>query len=45
MSKNSGIIFLRSMMKFSVASWLQAAIAFISVPIVTRAFSPDEFGK
>jgi len=32
-------------MKFSVASWLQAAIAFISVPIVTRAFSPEEFGK
>ena len=45
MSKNSGSSFLKSMMKFSVASWLQAAIAFISVPIVTRAFSPEEFGK
>jgi len=32
-------------MKFSAASWIQAAIAFISVPVITRAFSPEEYGK
>jgi len=42
---NSSKNFLISMFKFSVTSWVQAAIAFVSVPIVTRAFSPEEFGK
>lgn len=45
MSKKTGVSFLKSMLKFSLGSWVQAAIAFISVPIVTRAFSPEEFGK
>lgn len=37
--------FLSSMLKFSVASWVTAGIALISVPIVTRFFTPEEFGK
>jgi O-antigen/teichoic acid export membrane protein len=45
MSNYSGSTFLQSLMKFSIASWITAAIGFVSVPIVTRAFSPAEFGK
>lgn len=37
--------FLSSILKFSVASWLSAGIALISIPIVTRFFTPEEFGK
>ncbi|MEG2336548.1 MAG: oligosaccharide flippase family protein [Bacteroidales bacterium] len=37
--------FLNSILKFSVASWVSAGIAFISIPIVTHFFSPEEFGK
>lgn len=37
--------FLTSILKFSVGSWVSALIALISVPIVTRFFSPEEFGK
>lgn len=44
MNGKSGV-FLKSLVKFSVASWIQAAIALISVPIITRIFSPEEFGK
>lgn len=45
MANNSGDLFLKSILKFSVASWVQAGIALISIPLVTRAFSPGEYGK
>lgn len=37
--------FVKSILKFSVGSWISALIALVSVPIVTRFFSPEEFGK
>jgi O-antigen/teichoic acid export membrane protein len=45
MQNKVGNTFLKSILKFSVGSWIQAAMAFISVPIITRAFSPEEYGK
>ncbi len=37
--------FLKSLLGYSMASWMQAVVAFISIPIVTRIFSPDQYGK
>lgn len=45
MTESSGNKFISSILKFSIASWASALIAFVSVPIITRAFTPEEFGK
>jgi len=35
----------KSMICFSIASWITAGIGFLIIPISTRLFSPDELGK
>ncbi len=37
--------FLKNVFGFSMASWFAFAIGFISTPIATRLFIPDEFAK
>lgn len=43
MNKSNSLI--KSIFSFSVGSWLQAIVAFVSIPIITRFFTPDEYGK
>lgn len=38
-------VFIKSIMGFSLASWIQAAINLLSIPIVTRIFPTEEYGK
>jgi O-antigen/teichoic acid export membrane protein len=38
-------LFIKSIMGFSLASWIQAAINLVSIPIVTRIFPTEEYGK
>jgi O-antigen/teichoic acid export membrane protein len=45
MDNTQGSSFLKSILKFSIASWARAGLAFISVPIITRAFTPHEYGR
>lgn len=37
--------FVKRLIGFSSASWISAAISFISTPIITRLFLPQEVGK
>ncbi len=37
--------FIKKLVGFSSAAWISAAISFISTPIVTRIFLPEEIGK
>lgn len=37
--------FLKSIAGYSVASWAEAAVAFITIPIITRIYSTDEYGR
>ena len=37
--------FLKNIAGFSLASWVQAGINLISIPLVTRAFPTEEYGK
>lgn len=42
---NKGLEFIKKLTGFSSAAWISAAISFISTPIVTRMFLPEEIGK
>lgn len=37
--------FIRNLLGFSISTWISFAISFITVPIVTRLFIPEEMGK
>ncbi|MDD4689388.1 MAG: oligosaccharide flippase family protein [Eubacteriales bacterium] len=37
--------FLKRLIGFSLAAWVNSAISFIAIPIITRIFLPDELGK
>lgn len=43
--KNFARDFLSKMMGFSVATWISFIISFMSTPIITRVFLPEEIGK
>lgn len=46
MNKSSkGIEFIKNLIGFSSAAWISAIISFISTPIITRLFLPEEIGK
>ena len=42
---SKGLEFIKKLAGFSSAAWISAAISFISTPIVTRIFLPEEIGK
>lgn len=44
-NSNSAIKFISTLIKFSVGSWVGALVSIIAIPIITRSFSPEEFGK
>ena len=43
--QNKGLEFIKKFMGFSSAAWISALISFVSTPIITRVFLPDEMGK
>mgnify|MGYP000341138734 CR=1 FL=1 len=40
-----GSTFVKRILGFSMASWINCLISLVSTPIVTALFSPEEFGK
>lgn len=44
-TQQNKINFIKKLAGFSSAAWISAAISFISTPIVTRIFLPEELGK
>lgn len=45
MDKIDGKSFLKKLLGFSAASWISAAISFLSTPFITRFFLPEDVGK
>jgi len=37
--------FLKTLAKFSVGTWIQAALGLITTPIIAWFITPEEFGK
>ena len=42
---SSGKSFLKGLFGFSMSTWINCIIEFVSTPIITYFFAPDEFGK
>ena len=42
---DSKVTFLKGLFGFSASTWINCIIEFISTPIITYFFAPDEFGK
>lgn len=45
LEKNSRETFVKGLFGFSMPTWINCIIEFVSIPIITYFFAPDEFGK